>query len=167
MPQVPATDLLPYLRGQFPKSQVGTKDNTISVTTDGAGLLTPDAGDVRFEDGLQDGLRRRCSYLFQGNALFDSLTALDKARVLRHVDRDLASDRVRLPLRHIPLPIRLACRRLVRAINCPLKRLGECGRLARLDAFKHNLVALHDLIDVDAQMPHGGVAGQPGGQATG
>ena len=60
----------------------------------------------------------------------DSLTALDKARVLRHVDRDLASDRVRLPLRHIPVPIRLACRRLVRAINCPLKRLDECGRLA-------------------------------------
>jgi phospholipid/cholesterol/gamma-HCH transport system ATP-binding protein len=42
-----------------------------------AGLLTPDAGDVRFEDGLQDGFRRRCSYLFQGNALFDSLTALE------------------------------------------------------------------------------------------
>ncbi len=60
----------------------------------------------------------------------DSLTALDKALFLRLVDRDLASDRVRLPLRHIPPPIRLACRRLVRAINCPLKRLGECCRLA-------------------------------------
>ena len=60
----------------------------------------------------------------------DSLTALDKALFLRLVDRDLASDRVRIPLRHIPLPIRLACRRLVRAINCPLKRLGECWRLA-------------------------------------
>jgi len=57
------------------------------------------------------------------------LTALDKALFLRLVDRELASDRVRLPLRHIPLPIRLACRRLVRAINCPLKRLGECCRL--------------------------------------
>jgi general secretion pathway protein G len=43
MPQAPATDLLPYLRGTFPKSQVGTKDNTISVTTDAAGGLTPDA----------------------------------------------------------------------------------------------------------------------------
>jgi len=42
-----------------------------------AGLLTPDAGDVRFENGLLDGFRRRCSYLFQGNALFDSLTALE------------------------------------------------------------------------------------------
>jgi phospholipid/cholesterol/gamma-HCH transport system ATP-binding protein len=42
-----------------------------------AGLLAPDAGDVRFAHGLQDGLRRRCSYLFQGNALFDSLTALE------------------------------------------------------------------------------------------
>jgi phospholipid/cholesterol/gamma-HCH transport system ATP-binding protein len=42
-----------------------------------AGLLTPDAGEVRFEDGLLAGFRRRCSYLFQGNALFDSLTALE------------------------------------------------------------------------------------------
>ena len=60
----------------------------------------------------------------------DSLTALDKALFLWLVDRDLASDRVRLPLCHIPLPIRLACRRLVRAINCSLKRLGECCRFA-------------------------------------
>jgi phospholipid/cholesterol/gamma-HCH transport system ATP-binding protein len=42
-----------------------------------AGLLTPDAGEVRFENGLLAGFRRRCSYLFQGNALFDSLTALE------------------------------------------------------------------------------------------
>jgi phospholipid/cholesterol/gamma-HCH transport system ATP-binding protein len=42
-----------------------------------AGLLTPDAGEVRFENGLLDGFRRRCSYLFQGNALFDSLTAFE------------------------------------------------------------------------------------------
>jgi phospholipid/cholesterol/gamma-HCH transport system ATP-binding protein len=42
-----------------------------------AGLLTPDAGEIRFEDGLTNGFRRRCSYLFQGNALFDSLTALE------------------------------------------------------------------------------------------
>lgn len=41
-----------------------------------AGLLVPDAGEVRFENGLR-GFRRRCSYLFQGNALFDSLTALE------------------------------------------------------------------------------------------
>ena len=60
----------------------------------------------------------------------DSLIALDKALFLRLVDRDLASDRVRLSLRRIPLPIRLACRRLVRAINCPLERLDECCRLA-------------------------------------
>ena len=42
-----------------------------------AGLLTPDAGEVRFEDGLLAGFRRRCSYLFQDNALFDSLTAVE------------------------------------------------------------------------------------------
>jgi phospholipid/cholesterol/gamma-HCH transport system ATP-binding protein len=42
-----------------------------------AGLLQPDAGEIRFENGLLDRFRRRCSYLFQGNALFDSLTALE------------------------------------------------------------------------------------------
>jgi len=42
-----------------------------------AGLLTPDAGEIRFAIDLMDGLRRRCSYLFQGNALFDSLTAFE------------------------------------------------------------------------------------------
>jgi phospholipid/cholesterol/gamma-HCH transport system ATP-binding protein len=42
-----------------------------------AGLLMPDAGQVHFENGPLAGFRRRCSYLFQGNALFDSLTALE------------------------------------------------------------------------------------------
>jgi phospholipid/cholesterol/gamma-HCH transport system ATP-binding protein len=42
-----------------------------------AGLLTPDAGAIHFEPGLLNRFRQRCSYLFQGNALFDSLTALE------------------------------------------------------------------------------------------
>jgi phospholipid/cholesterol/gamma-HCH transport system ATP-binding protein len=42
-----------------------------------AGLLTPDAGEVRFENGSVNTFRRRCSYLFQANALFDSLTAFE------------------------------------------------------------------------------------------
>jgi phospholipid/cholesterol/gamma-HCH transport system ATP-binding protein len=48
-----------------------------------AGVLAPDAGEVCFDGrplGLGDpeslaAFRRRCSYLFQGNALLDSLTA--------------------------------------------------------------------------------------------
>lgn len=48
-----------------------------------AGVLSPDAGTLRFGGIPLDQahretrveLRRRCSYLFQGNALFDSLTA--------------------------------------------------------------------------------------------
>jgi phospholipid/cholesterol/gamma-HCH transport system ATP-binding protein len=67
-----------------------------------AGLLTPDAGDVRFEDGL----RRRCSYLFQGNALFDSLTALEN---------------VALPLEQTTSLSRLA---IVQAARDALKSLG-------------------------------------------
>jgi phospholipid/cholesterol/gamma-HCH transport system ATP-binding protein len=42
-----------------------------------AGILIPDGGEVRFERNQVNGLRGRCSYLFQGNALFDSLTALE------------------------------------------------------------------------------------------
>lgn len=50
-----------------------------------AGIIAPTTGDIEF-DGLcvhcehergRDELRRRCSYLFQNNALFDSLTALE------------------------------------------------------------------------------------------
>ena len=50
-----------------------------------AGLITPDQGELLFEgQPLHAGdrvaraeFRRRCSYLFQGNALLDSLTALE------------------------------------------------------------------------------------------
>lgn len=50
-----------------------------------AGLITPDAGELRFEGqplnagdrAARGEFRRRCSYLFQGNALLDSLTALE------------------------------------------------------------------------------------------
>ena len=71
-----------------------------------AGLLTPDAGEVRFEDGLLDGFRRRCSYLFQGNALFDSLTALEN---------------VALPLEQTT---RLGRREIAQAARDALKSLG-------------------------------------------
>ncbi len=48
-----------------------------------AGILTPDAGEMFFDgqplgdrdDDSRDAFRRRCSYLFQSNALLDSLTA--------------------------------------------------------------------------------------------
>ncbi len=50
-----------------------------------AGIVTPDAGEIRFDGRVLDAgnasaraeFRRRCSYLFQSNALFDSLTALE------------------------------------------------------------------------------------------
>lgn len=49
-----------------------------------ANIERPDAGRIMFEGGVldfgnravRDAFRRRCSFLFQGNALFDSLTAL-------------------------------------------------------------------------------------------
>ena len=47
-----------------------------------AGIVTPDAGLMRFDGKDLDAstradFRRRCSFLFQNNALFDSLTALE------------------------------------------------------------------------------------------
>ncbi len=49
-----------------------------------AGLLTPEAGEIYFEgvpltakSDARAAFRRRSRYLFQGNALFDSLTALE------------------------------------------------------------------------------------------
>jgi phospholipid/cholesterol/gamma-HCH transport system ATP-binding protein len=71
-----------------------------------AGLLTPDAGVIRFENGLPHGFRRRCSYLFQGNALFDSLTALEN---------------VALPLEQTT---RLDKREIAQAARDALKSLG-------------------------------------------
>jgi phospholipid/cholesterol/gamma-HCH transport system ATP-binding protein len=70
------------------------------------GLLTPDAGEVRFENGLLDRFRRRCSYLFQGNALFDALTALEN---------------VSLPLEQTT---RLSRREIAQAARDALKNLG-------------------------------------------
>jgi phospholipid/cholesterol/gamma-HCH transport system ATP-binding protein len=40
-----------------------------------AGLLTPDAGKIQYDYESPGDVRMRCSYLFQSNALFDSLTA--------------------------------------------------------------------------------------------
>jgi len=42
-----------------------------------AGLFTPDAGEIRFEDQIGADFPKQCGYLFQANALFDSLTAFE------------------------------------------------------------------------------------------
>jgi ABC-type transport system involved in resistance to organic solvents, ATPase component len=48
-----------------------------------AGILLPDSGEIRFDGrpwtdaAARADFRRRCSFLFQNNALFDSLTALE------------------------------------------------------------------------------------------
>ena len=42
-----------------------------------AGLLKPDAGEIRFEGQTGQDFRKKFGYLFQANALFDSLTAFE------------------------------------------------------------------------------------------
>jgi len=74
-----------------------------------AGLLKPDAGEVRFENGSADAVRGRCSYLFQANALFDSLTALEN---------------VALPLEQTT---RLGGREIAQVAGTALKSLGLDG----------------------------------------
>jgi phospholipid/cholesterol/gamma-HCH transport system ATP-binding protein len=71
-----------------------------------AGLLQPDAGEIWFEGRRRDGFPLRCSYLFQANALFDSLTALEN---------------VALPLEQTT---RLETKEIERAVNAALKSLG-------------------------------------------
>ena len=63
---------------------------------------------------------------------------------------DLPGDRLRLLLRRVGRLMEVGCRRSVRAINRPLKRLRERRCLAGLDALKHDLIALDDLVDVDS-----------------
>jgi phospholipid/cholesterol/gamma-HCH transport system ATP-binding protein len=81
-----------------------------------AGLLQPDAGEVRFENGTVEAARRRCSYLFQANALFDSLTAFEN---------------VALPLEQTT---QLGRREIAQAAHGALKSLG-------LDAFAEHFPA--------------------------
>jgi phospholipid/cholesterol/gamma-HCH transport system ATP-binding protein len=58
-----------------------------------AGLLAPDGGVVRFDSDSIGDIRSRCSYLFQSNALFDSLTALDNVALpLEQTTRLATSD---------------------------------------------------------------------------
>ena len=71
-----------------------------------AGLLQPDTGEIWFDGGVTENLRRRCSYLFQANALFDSLTAFEN---------------VALPLEQTT---RLRTSEIKQAVFAALKNLG-------------------------------------------
>ena len=67
-----------------------------------ADVLQPDAGSIRFDGkllGAHDAaaradFRRRCSFLFQSNALFDSLTALENVALPLEQTTDLADKEI-------------------------------------------------------------------------
>jgi len=68
-----------------------------------AGVIQPDAGKIRF-DGHQlvagdkaarAEFRKRCSFLFQSNALFDSLTALENVAIPLEQTTDLSDREIR------------------------------------------------------------------------
>lgn len=79
------------------------------------GLVQPDAGEIRFDGRAlraQDPearaeFRRRCSYLFQNNALFDSLTAMENVSLPLEQTTQLSKkeivDRVLDALSHLEL----------------------------------------------------------------
>jgi phospholipid/cholesterol/gamma-HCH transport system ATP-binding protein len=68
-----------------------------------AGIERPDEGSVRFDGQTLDAdapaaraeFRQRCSYLFQGNALFDSLTALENVCLPLEQTTDLNQAEIR------------------------------------------------------------------------
>lgn len=66
-----------------------------------AGVLVPDAGEIRFDGrslsnpSARADFRRRCSFLFQNNALFDSLTALENVALPLEQTTDLPSREIR------------------------------------------------------------------------
>ncbi|HEY4814066.1 MAG TPA: ATP-binding cassette domain-containing protein [Chthoniobacterales bacterium] len=70
------------------------------------GLFTPDAGEIRFEGQTGRDFRKHCGYLFQANALFDSLTAFEN---------------VALPLEQTT---RLRVSEIKEAVMAALKNLG-------------------------------------------
>lgn len=68
-----------------------------------AGVLMPDDGEIVFDGALLTGsdhtvradFRRRCSFLFQSNALFDSLTALENVALPLEQTTDLSNGEIR------------------------------------------------------------------------
>lgn len=68
-----------------------------------ANVLQPDAGRIRFDGrplssadpAARAEFRRRCSFLFQSNALFDSLTALENVALPLEQTTDLADREIR------------------------------------------------------------------------
>lgn len=67
------------------------------------GVLTPDAGEIRFAEtrlfpadrGALADFRHRCSFLFQNNALFDSLSALENVALPLEQTTDLSRREIR------------------------------------------------------------------------
>ncbi|MFZ9933572.1 MAG: ABC transporter ATP-binding protein [Chthoniobacterales bacterium] len=68
-----------------------------------ANIEQPDAGQIRFDGarldfgdrGSRDSFRRRCSFLFQGNALFDSLTVLENVALPLEQTTELSRAEIR------------------------------------------------------------------------
>ena len=68
-----------------------------------ADVMQPDAGKIRFDGRPLDftdpaaraEFRRRCSFLFQSNALFDSLTALENVALPLEQTTDLTDNEIR------------------------------------------------------------------------
>lgn len=68
-----------------------------------AGIVRPEDGEIRFDGralppddpGARAEFRRRCSFLFQSNALFDSLTALENVALPLEQTTDLTDREIR------------------------------------------------------------------------
>jgi len=101
----------PVLRGVTFRVRRGTAFTVLGPSGAGksvllkclAGIEHPDSGHISFdgraldfrERPTREAFRRRCSFLFQGNALFDSLTALQNVALPLEQTTDLARGEIR------------------------------------------------------------------------
>ena len=79
-------------------------------------------------------------------------------RCLRRVDLDRVRDTVSLLPRHVRRRVRRVRARLVRGVNRPFEDVTERRCLALLDAFEDDLIRLHDVVDVEPQVPYSSMA---------
>jgi hypothetical protein len=76
------------------------------------------------------------------------------------MDLDRASDAISLLLRHVWGRVRRGCARPVRGVNRLFEGVTQRRCRGLLDAFEDDLIRLHDVVDVEPQVPDSGMADQ-------
>jgi hypothetical protein len=78
----------------------------------------------------------------------------------------MAGHGVSLRLRDVRHAVGFVYANVIRRIDGPPKRIGQTGRVVVLNTVEHNLITLHEVIDVHAQMCRAGVADELRGEPS-